>query len=271
MKTCAIAVVSVPAAPGWASEEAVATTVGGRPDLRVTQSGEVRARSGEPTMKAGRQDGGTVADVPENDNGGLSKLPGGLMEWAAEINRHFAQGASSTLTLARVVASARTSLARGQWTALWSSRRVPFSKRKAEMLVVIGNKLAWLNAQMFARLPHGWSVLYQLAHLPQDTLEQFIENGRVHSALTLREARVLVAEVLGRPARRASGRAGIRSRLLRLSRFVHQTLADWSAADRLHASTQLTHLLEQIAGRSSGQISETLNRCQPNLNVVSPV
>jgi len=220
-------------------------------------------------MKIGHQSAAT--DLGGGSNPDRKRAPGGLTGWATEINRFFAQGASSTLALARVVAAARGSLARGQWTALWSSGRIPFSKRKAEMLVVIGNKLAWLNAQTFAHLPHGWSVLYQLAHLPQDILEQSIENGRVHSALTLREARTLVAEFHGRPLPRQSGQTGIRSRLRQLGRFVRQTLGEWSAADRFFATEQLKEIMEHIASQSNEPIPGKVCRVQPIFNTVSPL
>ena len=220
-------------------------------------------------MKTGCESAGTATDSANCGNGGRKGAPGGLTEWAAEINRFFAQGASSTLALARVVAAARGSLARGQWTALWSSGRIPFSKRKAEMLVVVGMKMSWVTAQTFAHLPHGWSVLYQLAHLPKDILEQSIENGRVHSALSLREARTLVAEFHGRPLPRRTGRTGIRSHLLRLSRFVRQTLGEWSAADRLYATAQLKNLLEEVTVDSNGSDGKTERRVHPIFNAVS--
>jgi hypothetical protein len=100
---------------------------------------------------------------------------------------------------------------------------------------------------------------------------EYIQNGRVHSGLTLRQARALVAEFQGCPLRRQSGRTGLRSRLLRLSRFVRQTLGEWSAADRFYATAQLKNLLEQIASNSNGSVSETACRVQSIFDTVSPL
>ena len=88
-----------------------------------------------------------------------------LARWIAEIQRVWAQSGTRTLELARVVNVARGRLPYGQWTALWTSGQMPFSKRKAEMLVVVGARLDWMDAQTFAHLPRGWSILYCLARL----------------------------------------------------------------------------------------------------------
>jgi len=76
-----------------------------------------------------------------------------LLDWAEQINSLYARGLSGAMDLARAIASAKGALLRSQWTQLWGSRRLPFSKRKGEMLAVIGAKLDWLNAQTFAHFP----------------------------------------------------------------------------------------------------------------------
>src|SRR5437660_10145735 len=71
-------------------------------------------------------------------------------DWLVEIKRLWAKGNAATLELARVVSAARHGLRRGGWSALWRSERIvskiPFSKRKGEMLVAIGDGFGWANA-----------------------------------------------------------------------------------------------------------------------------
>src|SRR5262245_11663339 len=107
---------------------------------------------------------------------------------ATEIRRLFDRGKASTMDLARAVASARQSLDRGQWSQLWRAGNILFSKRKGDMLVRIGYRLGRVDAQTFAQLPAGWSVLYCLAHLERGVLGQLVAQGQIHPHLTLRQA-----------------------------------------------------------------------------------
>lgn len=86
------------------------------------------------------------------------------------------------------------SMEHGQWSRLWRSQQLPFSKRKAEMLVIIGRGLGGTNAQTLARLPSGWNTLYYIAQFGQKSAERMITEGRIHPRLQLRQARELLAE-----------------------------------------------------------------------------
>jgi hypothetical protein len=61
---------------------------------------------------------------------GQAGAPKPLANWANEIKECFAQGKSRTLDLARIVYTARDSLPHGQWTQLFKTDCLPFSKRK---------------------------------------------------------------------------------------------------------------------------------------------
>src|SRR5437867_4066970 len=80
-----------------------------------------------------------------------------LSDWESAIQQCCVRGTTHTLDLARSVFAARKALPRGEWARLWSEGRIAFSKRKAEMLAVVGKGLGNLNAQTFAHLPSGWS------------------------------------------------------------------------------------------------------------------
>src|SRR5207247_4706966 len=118
-----------------------------------------------------------------------------LTDWVAEIKRLWAKGNAATLELARIVSAARNGLRRCGWSALWSSGRMlpkmPFSKRKVEMLVAIGDGLGWANAHDCAHLPTGLKTLYHRSSLDRGTLERLIGQGVIHPALKESEAREL--------------------------------------------------------------------------------
>src|SRR2546427_53697 len=81
---------------------------------------------------------------PRDSRDGLrSHPPASPGNWIAEIQRQFAHGKSATLELAITVCAAKRQLHYGDWTAILKSGRLPFRKRRAEMLVVIGNGLGW--------------------------------------------------------------------------------------------------------------------------------
>src|SRR5207247_6460585 len=114
-------------------------------------------------------------------------------DWIAEIKRIWARGPANTLELARAVEAAKTSARHGQWQEIWKA--LPFSRRKADMLAAIGRRLEWVNWQMFAHLPVGWSILYELSKLKRAVFEDFVRKGAIHPALKVWEDKQVVAQV----------------------------------------------------------------------------
>src|SRR5262245_46332460 len=112
-------------------------------------------------------------------------------EWLGEIRRLYARGKEGTFQLAYAVHSAKSRLRRGEWARLWRSGNVPFAKSKGEMLAKIGQQFGIPNVQAFACLPSGWSILHQLARLDRAKIDELIETGTIHPALTYTEARDL--------------------------------------------------------------------------------
>jgi len=116
------------------------------------------------------------------------------VDWLEEMQRQFAQGRSATLELATTVSAAKGHLHYGEWTAILKSGQLPFRKRRAEMLVVIGNDLDWLNARDRAHLPSALRTLYCLARIEGTRLAALIADGSVHPRLTPRASSI--AEML---------------------------------------------------------------------------
>src|SRR5437879_1791921 len=115
------------------------------------------------------------------------------------INRQLARGPAATLDLAREVLRVRLLLPRGEWTRLIKTGRIHFSIRAGQMLLRIARNIAEkLNAQLVARLPMGWSVLYPLSRIDLAPLEGFIRAGRIWPELTKDEAVELLRIYLGK-------------------------------------------------------------------------
>ena len=81
------------------------------------------------------------------------------------INRQLERGPERTVDRAKEVLRVRLLLPRGEWTRLIKTGRIHFSIRAGQMLLRIArNIVGKLNAQLVARLPMGWSVLYPLSN-----------------------------------------------------------------------------------------------------------
>ncbi|HXR04836.1 MAG TPA: hypothetical protein VN836_09030, partial [Verrucomicrobiae bacterium] len=78
---------------------------------------------------------------------------GSLTDWIQLIHQVWIRGANRTLELSRLMNRARQSLPYGSWSRLLQSGGLPFSRRKGEMLVVVGQGVGGLNAQNSAQLP----------------------------------------------------------------------------------------------------------------------
>lgn len=223
----------------------------------------MRAHRFKLTLAAGR----VVASVaphpsaPASRDGTKRKSPSGATrdcgvdrasDCVLEIVRAWSRGATHTIELARVVSAARKQLPYGEWSRLWQSGRMPFSKRKGEMLVVIGERMGWIDAQCFAHLPVAWSTLYWLAHLPRATFEKLIREEVIHPKLTLREARELADRFGGRTTKKTASASNLQRRLDRFESFVTDNVGQWTRAERKLALTALRRWIKFI-GWNSGQ------------------
>jgi hypothetical protein len=167
-----------------------------------------------------------------------------MAEWVQEISAAFSRGRENAMALAKVVWTAKRKLLFGQWTALWRSGGIPFSKRKGEMLVVIWKGLGSLNAQVAAHLPSSWSTLYLLAQFDSKVLVELSGQGKVHPALTIQEARNLLSAV---NTRHRPGRSQVQRRLSSFKDFVHSALNNWTVGERDLVQDGLLQLAREVA------------------------
>jgi hypothetical protein len=132
---------------------------------------------------------------------------------------------------------------------------MPFSKSTADRLAMVGERMGWLDSATSLNLPRGWNILFCLVRLDRQTLEKLIHQGFIHSKLTLREAKDLVARVKGiKPNTR---KTNVRGRLRRFAEFVRDTVSDWEPDERELATRTLTRLIEEIGAAEPPFLSAT--------------
>jgi hypothetical protein len=183
-----------------------------------------------------------------------------VADWAVEINALLAQGKEGVIQLARTVHTAKAKLPYGQWSALWKSGQVPFSKRKAEMLAVIGKSLGWVDAQISAYLPSAWNTLYHVARLDETAFKTLLEQGAIHSKLTLQQAKDLLAVSRGKNV--LERESDLTQRLKRFSDFVRAHRKEWSATEREQACVELSQLVDELSepDHADHRVDELPNR-----------
>src|SRR6266542_2265756 len=222
---------------------------------RDAEKGIMRKQVQEAVTVAWETPGGHCGIRPNNRPDGLgSNRQRSPSDWIAEIQRQVTQGRSATLELAITVCAAKSRLHHGEWTAILKSGRLPFRKRKAEMLFVIGNGLGWLSAHARAQLPSAFRTLYCLARIERATLEALITDGAIHPALSLRDAKELVAKFCGQKMENRT-KVNVKWRLRRCRDFVCNTLNDWTPDDRALAITELPRLIEHIHAASETSLA----------------
>lgn len=180
-----------------------------------------------------------------------------VSSWIEEIKQVWSRGTGHALELARVIGRARNRLLHGEWTQVVKS--LPFSKRKADMLVAVGKRFSWLHAHTFAHLPAGWSVLYQLAKLERTVFEKLIQQDIIHPKLTLQEAKELVARFNGRRRQKQSAGINITRRLRQFCEYVERTLSNWESEERELAKRELRRLIEEIDARDGDPLGRKLD------------
>src|SRR6266496_1498496 len=178
---------------------------------------------------------------PSVEMSGLSSVA----EWIGQIQTLWANGAESRLELASLISTIRNHLRqrRGDWSSLWESGEIPFSKRKAEKLVVVGAGLGWaVNANACSHLPTEWNALYYVAKLGRSLQVRLIEEREIRPTLTVGEARDLFARFHGVTFR--SRKTKFRERLRRFEDFFLAELPNCSPAEKDLARERLTGLIE---------------------------
>src|SRR5438876_1887692 len=172
-----------------------------------------------------------------------------VAEWMEQIQTLWGNGAESRLELASLISTIRNHLRqrRGDWSSLWESGELPFSKRKAEKLVVVGDGLGWaINANACSHLPTEWNALYYIARLRRSVQERLIQERVIRQTLSVSQARDLFARFHGVTLKNRSRKTRFRERLRRFEDFFLAELPNCSQAEKNLARARLTGLIQLI-------------------------
>jgi len=173
-----------------------------------------------------------------------------LTVWAGMIRQAWFRGADSTLELARLMSQARASLPYGSWGHLWKAGEMPFSKRKGDKLVAIGQGMGGLDENDRAQLPPAFGALYCLARLGQTVVEELIWQRLIHSRMSVGDARALLPEPHFE-SRRKNLPTGFKARLARLTAWIRAEIGNWPEEQRKLVHTQLLALADEIRGEKT--------------------
>lgn len=74
----------------------------------------------------------------------------------------------------------------------WVRTSLPFGEDKAERLMAITRVFGTSEPELLASLPKPWTALYELSRLPVAELQAGVEEGEIHPAMTVDDARQMV-------------------------------------------------------------------------------
>ena len=115
--------------------------------------------------------------------------------WIQQLLPAYGEHGRSILPLGQLLHDAKLDLSKERlWTKFLKSDALPFSPRKAQMLVRIWIQFNDLDPQTFAQFPLGWSIVYELTLIERPDLLRYVNEGLIHPNLTLAKAKELTAE-----------------------------------------------------------------------------
>ena len=120
--------------------------------------------------------------------------------YATRINAHLTHSVEACVKAGRELLAAKAQLPHGGFQGLFKPGVLRIDQRTAEMLMKIAEHAVLSNSNNYAILPAALNTLYQLSHLPDRSLRKAIENGRVTSTISIKEAKALVPKKHSKPA-----------------------------------------------------------------------
>ena len=121
-----------------------------------------------------------------NDLAPPSSAPATVDQWAEAIIGCWRVGVRAIIETGQVIAQAKKALPYGEFTAMVESK-LPFKRRKAQMLMEIAADPRLLDAHVLAHLPPMWTALHPITKLDDPTLYACIEDGTIRPDMVARE------------------------------------------------------------------------------------
>jgi hypothetical protein len=160
-------------------------------------------------------------------------------EHALKITASWQKAVASIIETGRLLVKAKEKLPPGVYGSMFGVKRdfvmqieplVPFSKRTAERLMRIASHPVLCDATHVSRLPASWGTLYVLSAIQPKRLKQLIEQGKVDTDMTRKDAtRLIAGPDIERLPRLLEELGRIRSANPdgeELARVIHATMSD---------------------------------------------
>jgi hypothetical protein len=171
-------------------------------------------------------------------------------EYALKISAAWQKSVTSIIETGRWLIEADEKLAPGVYGSMFSVGRsvsteplVPFSKRTAERLIRIASHPVLCDATHVSRLPASWGTLYVLSTIQPKRLKQLIDEGKINTDMTRKDAtRLRAGPDFARLPRILEELSRIRSAnpdLEELARVIYETMYD----DELGLGVSTDHIL----------------------------
>jgi len=123
----------------------------------------------------------------------VKKTATGVEYYVQQITAEWRKSVASILRQGKLLLAAQEELPHGQWEIM-ITQRLPFGSGTARALMRIAENAVLSNRKFIDDLPSSWGTLERLARIPDAALEHLLEQGRINSDLTQKEAEDLVKE-----------------------------------------------------------------------------
>ena len=173
--------------------------------------------------------------------------------WIQTINDSLRNSAGWLILTGQNLIKAKEELGHGNWLAMFGAGKLKFSVRTAQRLMEIAANQVLANATSWSYLPPTCSVLNHLSHLNPQALQKGIQEGTIHPAMTLAEAKAFIATVQQKqlPRARQPKPFNPTKRLSRFSRRIFAESERWPVDQRTTLAQALRELADRIAASAA--------------------
>ena len=111
-------------------------------------------------------------------------------EWVQKITARYQESVGAIVDVGRYLIQAKEQLTHGEFGSMVADD-LPFSWRTANCFIAIAKNPTLANSHHGANLPTSWRTLSELARLPQEVLEEALDDGRITPELQRKEVALL--------------------------------------------------------------------------------
>ena len=171
--------------------------------------------------------------------------------WLTKIRAVLVKSVDSLIEAGSLLLEAKGTLDHGEWLKMFENGQLPFGERQAQYLMQVAGHRVLANPNNRSLLPQSRTALVELAKGDESKVEQVIQDGKVHPAMTAKDARLLIqgdnvtaakvktGHVLGDAKKCGRG-------LKTLGKLVAEAKS-WQAEQRQRFLDEATRLLESLA------------------------